>query len=141
MNQAPQADARIAIPTIPGPQDAKTCAWCGGERKGRRKRFCADECSKAWWESEHPRINRSEHGPRQGTLKALILGYLSDGLWHTEQQIADGIHAFAHSVGARLSELRRAGQPIEVDPRRIRRYRLALPQVTATEASFNLEGE
>lgn len=93
---------------------------------GRQKRFASRICCSRWWDQRHPRINLGPVGPRQGTIKALILGYLADGAWRTEQQIADAIHAFAHSVGARLSELRRAGQPIEVQRGggNVKRYRL-----------------
>lgn len=104
------------------------CRECKGPLSGKQTDFCSKLCNGRWWNAQFPRINRSERGPRQGTLKALILGYLADGQWRTEQQIADEIHGFAHSVGARLSELRRAGHPIEVDPPhrggRVHRYRL-----------------
>lgn len=104
---------------------AEACDYCHKVLVGRQKRFCSRLCCSRWWDQEHPRINRQE-GPRQGTLKAGILTFLAENPgWHTEQQIADAIHAFAHSVGARLSELRRAGHPIETERLgRLKRYRL-----------------
>lgn len=100
---------------------------CGQALKRKQKRWASGACSARWWNAQFPRINRDEAGPRQGTLKSLILGFLAfhDGQWHTEQQIADAIHGFAHSVGARLSEIRRAGHPIEVRRQgRLKAYRL-----------------
>lgn len=103
----------LAVPTRPEAQDERSCGFCAGRLRRRDRRFCGDPCRKASWDAKHPRINRSEAGPRQGTLKAAILAFLRDNPGeHTEQQIADAIHAFSHSVGARLSELRRAGEPI-----------------------------
>ena len=88
---------------------------CGAMLAPRQERFCGDRCRKGWWNAAHPMINRGPEGPREGTLKAAIVSFLRDnpGEW-TKRQIADAIHAFEHSVGTRLSELRRANEPIEV---------------------------
>lgn len=67
--------------------------------------------------------------PREGTILALILGLLQDGEWRTQHQIAEAVRAFPHSVGARLSELRKRNHRIECDAkngnsRRAHRFRL-----------------
>lgn len=101
-------DATSAVATA-------SCEVCGGPLGKRQRRFCCEQHRFAAWDASHPRINRSAAGPREGTLKAAILQFLRDNPGeHTEQQIADAIHGFSHSVGARLSELRRANEPIEV---------------------------
>lgn len=118
--------AKESVAALPG---ARTCrCGCGGVLTGRQRAFASGACRARWFDLAHPRINRSEAGPRRGTLKAAILTYLRENPGeHTEQQIADAIHAFAHSVGARLSELYRAGEPIEKrrGPGNVRLYRWA----------------
>lgn len=114
---SPEATSDVATPR---------CVICLWPLLGRKKRFCSPEHRFEWWNRMHPRINRSAAGPREGTLKAAILQFLRDNPGeHTEQQIADAIHGFSHSVGARISELRRANEPIEVrrGPQSIRLYR------------------
>ena len=116
----------IAVPTRHEAQDERTCRACGHSLRPRHRSFCSDPCRKAWWEAEHPRINRGPEGRRPGRLKDQILAFLREHPGeHTEQQIADAIHGFSHSVGARLSELRRANEPIEVrrGPGQIRLYK------------------
>ena len=116
-------DTLATAPFAPG----RPCDQCGGFLSGKQERFCSRACSSSWWDAQHPRINRGPAGPREGTIKALILGLMADGQWRTEQEIADAIHAFAHTVGARLSELRKR-HPIERDPPHrgggVHRYRL-----------------
>src|SRR5688572_3498365 len=85
---SPGATASVLTP-IP----LRLCACgCGGILAGRKKRFASRLCNSRFYDREHPRINRGPRGPREGTLKALILAYLADGAWRTEQQIADSIH-------------------------------------------------
>ena len=108
------------------PQEARTCEWCAWILRPRQRRFCSESHRKAWWEANHPRIG--DRGRREvGTLKRQIKDLMADGEWRTEQQITDSIHGFAHSVGARLSELRRANEPIEVrrGPGNVKLYRWA----------------
>jgi hypothetical protein len=151
MNDAATPDYATVGPLEPAGADScrsngksrGPCGYCGGPLSGRQKAFCSDPHRMAFYDQQHPRINRGPRGPREGTLKALILAYLADGQWRTEQQIADEIHGFAHSVGARLSELRRAGQPIEVDPPHrgggVHRYRLLPTDVSVAPDSIPQE--
>lgn len=107
------------------------CDQCGALLYGRQKRFCSRHCCSAWWDDKHPRINRGPEGPREGSIQAAILGILHDGDWHTKADLAFRARAHEHSVGTRLSELRRKGFRIESDgtlgdTTRAHRFRLVL---------------
>ena len=110
-------------------ENATLCACgCGKALSGKQTKFATRPCAARLYDQIHPRINRGPDGRRPGRLKDQILAFLREHPGeHTEQQIADAIHGFSHSVGARLSELRRANEPIEVrrGPQNIRLYRLA----------------
>jgi hypothetical protein len=119
------------VATLGGANLERLCAHCGGPLQGRQKRFCSAAHRMERWDLEHPRINRGPEGPREGTLRQAIIGFLDShpGEWFTVHQIAEAVRAFPHSVSARLSELRRRGQPIESDARngdsrRAHRFRL-----------------
>jgi hypothetical protein len=112
---------------------ARLCeCGCGVPLSGRQKRFASRLCSSRWWDQQHPRVNVvPPEGRREGTLRQAILGFLAAhaGQWFTVHEIAEAVRAFPHSVSARLSELRRRGQPIESDARngnsrRAHRFRL-----------------
>ena len=116
---------------------AKACDWsdCGKaiERPRPNQRFCSEACRNAWHDLHRPRIASAAVGhPRAGTIKALVLGILQSdggGKWFSAHQLAQMCYAGEHSVKARLSELRRAGHPIEEDlpngsSRRPHRYRM-----------------
>jgi hypothetical protein len=113
----------------------KPCDHCGRPLTGKQERFCSRLCSSRWYDQQFPRINRGPDGPREGTLHHAILGFLvaNPGQWFTVHEIAEAVRAFPHSVSARLSELRRRGQPIESDARngnsrRAHRFRLAIKE-------------
>lgn len=107
------------------------CEWCNAPLKGKQERFCSSRCNTAWYDAAFPRMNRGPEGPREGTIRDAILGYLADGEWRTKAEIAFHVRAHEHSVGSRLSELRRKGFRIESDApngcsRRSHRFRLVL---------------
>lgn len=111
--------------------ESASCAQCGGALSGRQTKFCSDACNTRWWDAQHARINRGPAGPREGTIRDAILGYLADGEWRTKAEIAFAVRAHEHSVGSRLSELRRKGLRIESDAKngnatRAHRFRLVL---------------
>lgn len=149
MSTDPQEISREGVSNAPAGAEsrsngtvARVCGYCGFPLTGsKKKRFCSDLHRMAYWDQAHPRVNRGAAGPRQGTVKALILGLLADGQWRTDQQIADAIHAFAHTVSARISELIRAGHPIESErlERNLRRRRLASPQQGLPDAPLTIE--
>ena len=111
--------------------EAPVCRRCRGPLEGRQTAFCSKACNAAWWDAQHPRVNWTDQGAREGKLIDSILGFLlaHPGEWFTAHQIAEAVRGFPHSVSARLSELRRRGHAIETDARngnskRAHRYRL-----------------
>lgn len=125
MDQSPQADATMGLEAA-AVVASEGCRWCKGPLSGRQTAFCSKACNGRWQDAEHPRINRGEAGPREGTLPQAIIAFLkaNPGEW-TKRQIADAIHGFEHSVGTRLAALIRAGQPIGVrrGPGNVKLYR------------------
>lgn len=126
-NEGESAPGPTAV--VPG-ANGGSCRRCEGPLTGKQTDFCSKACNGAWYGAAHPRINVRPDGKRAGTLKAAILTYLRENPGeHTKRQIGDAIHAFEHSVGTRLSELRRQGEPISVrvGPGRVRLYMWARP--------------
>ncbi len=139
------SDASPAVARIVAGNPGEPCG-CGCGRKlcewdacthltGRQGRFASDACKNGWYETNRPRIASAAAGaPRQGSIKAAVLGILHDREWHSAHDLAAKVKADKHSVVTRLSELRRAGFPIECDPpcgnaRRPHRFRLAVGHV------------
>lgn len=110
------------------------CENCRTKRlTGRQARFCSQKCGSEWWDLFHPRMNTEppDGRPRKVPIRDQILGILHDREWHTKQELAATLRAREHSVGSRLSELRRKGFRIESDAengnsRRAHRFRLVL---------------
>ena len=119
--EAPQALASVSAAIL--------CACgCGLPLTGHQKRFASRVCSSRYWDAQHPRVNVLPDG-REGTIRDAILAVMADGVWRSAHQIAEAVHAFPHSVSARLSELRRKGFNVETDARngnsrRAHRFRL-----------------
>lgn len=130
MNETPVATAAEGLP---GPFQ-KRCDWqdCGRTFLPSRpnQRFCGLECKNAWHDLHRPRIAAAAVGhPREGTIKAAVLGVLHDREWHTAHDLAAKVKADKHSVVTRISELRAQGFAIEADlpvgnARRPHRFRL-----------------
>lgn len=102
---------------------------CGRPLTGKQREFCSRACNSRWWDLQHPRVAVVPGGKREASLKLLILGALQDGQWHSKAELALLLHAREHSVGSRISELKRDGHPIETDApngcsTRAHRYRL-----------------
>lgn len=103
---------------------------CGKALSGRQKAFASKTCATRFYDTVRPRIlNASVGAPREGSIKAAVLGLLHDGDWHSAHDIAAETRSDKHSVMARLSELRRQGFQIESDlpcgsSRRPHRFRL-----------------
>jgi biotin operon repressor len=112
---------------------ARTCPWngCGAPLAGRQKRFCSDEHRNAWYELYRPRIaSAAVDAPREGSIKAIILGLLHDGAWHSLSALAAAARCSDASASARVRELRAQGFRVESDLElgnvtRQHRYRLA----------------
>ncbi len=126
------SDQPRSVATAPGLIVERCCEWDGcAPLTGRQKRFASEACKNAWHDLHRPRIASAVAGhPRQGTIKAAVLGILHDREWHSAHDLAAKVKADKHSVITRISELRRAGFPIECDlpcgnARRPHRFRLA----------------
>ena len=111
-------DATPDAPTaLASASAAILCACgCGLPLSGQQKRFASRPCSSRYWDAQHPRVNVLPDG-REGTIRDAILAVMADGEWRSAHQIAEAVHAFPHSVSARLSELRRKGFNVETDAR------------------------
>jgi hypothetical protein len=109
----------------------RRCEWdqCATLRP-TQKRFASDRCRAAWHDLHRPRIASPAVGhPREGTIKAAVLGILHDREWHSAHDLALKVRADKHSVITRISELRAQGFCIETDlpvgnARRPHRFRL-----------------
>jgi hypothetical protein len=124
--------------------EQRVCARCGKPRPPRATRFCSQACNTAAWDEKHPRVGRGPQGPRQGSIRAALLAIMADGEWYTKAQLAELARAFEHSVGTRLSELRRQGFRVESDgvvgdTTRPHRFRLVLaPLFLACVCNFHI---
>ncbi len=98
----------------------RRCDWsdCGRTFAPSRpnQRFCGLDCKNAFHDLHRPRIASAVVGhPREGTIKAALLGVLHDREWHTAHDLAAKVKADKHSIISRISELRAAGFKIETD--------------------------
>jgi hypothetical protein len=124
-SDAPRTSAAIVAPILP-------CACgCGRALSGRQKRFASKDCANKLYETARPRIlNASAGAPREGSIKAAVLGVLFDREWHSAHELAAAVKADKHSVVTRISELRKHFDIEEDLPvgnsRRSHRYRLAI---------------
>jgi biotin operon repressor len=124
-SDAPGAVARLSTAIL-------ACEWDGCARplSGRQKRFCSDEHRNAWYETHRPRLANAAAGhPRQHSIKATVLGILSDLEWHPGAELAAAAKASESSTSARIRELRSQGFNILADlplgnATRPHRYRL-----------------
>jgi hypothetical protein len=102
---------------------------CGSALSGRQTKFASKDCANKLYETARPRIlNASAGAPREGTIKAAVLGVLFDREWHSAHELAAAVKADKHSVVTRISELRKHFDIEEDLPvgnsRRSHRYRL-----------------
>jgi hypothetical protein len=103
---------------------------CGRLLSGRQTKYASKDCANKLYEVARPRIlNASAGAPREGTIKAAVLGVLHDRQWHSAHELAAAVKADKHSVVTRISELRKHFDIEEDLPvgnsRRSHRYRLA----------------
>jgi hypothetical protein len=121
---APRTSAAIEVGIL------NFCACgCGSALSGRQTKFASKDCANKLYETARPRIlNASAGAPREGTIKAAVLGVLFDREWHSAHELAAAVKADKHSVVTRISELRKHFDIEEDLPvgnsRRSHRYRL-----------------
>ncbi len=116
-----------AVALLPGLCEYDACEPLAG----RQKRFASKRCAQAWYDLHRPRILSPAAGaPREGSIKAAVLGVLFDREWHSAHDLAAAVKADKHSVVTRISELRKHFDIEEDLPvgnsRRSHRYRLVL---------------
>lgn len=115
----------LPVPSSPAPTVSDTgtatlrepCACgCGTRLRGRQEKFASKRCADAFYDLCRPRIASALVGaPREGSIKAIILGILHDGEWHAVAELAVAAKASESSASARVRELRGQGFRIESD--------------------------
>jgi hypothetical protein len=139
---AEHADAAGASAALsPGIVDKLCVCGCGRPLSGRQTKYASKDCANRIYETARPRIlNASAGAPREGTIKAAVLGVLFDREWHSAHELAAAVKADKHSVVTRISELRKHFAIEEDLPvgnsRRSHRYRLAGRALDESERAF-----
>jgi biotin operon repressor len=138
MSTEPSALPSESAQPLPGSEAAivrPPCEWCGEPLTSRQqKRFHGKRCSNPWYELHRPRQASAVVGaPREGSIKAIILGLLHDGAWHSLSALAAAAKCSDASASARVRELRAQGFRAESDLElgnvtRQHRYRLVRPE-------------
>jgi hypothetical protein len=127
---APATSASIAVGILASAMPACECG-CGRLLSGRQTKYASKDCANLIYEASRPRVLCAAAGaPREGTIKAAVLGVLFDREWHSAHELAAAVKADKHSVVTRISELRKHFAIEEDLPvgnsRRSHRYRLAV---------------
>lgn len=64
---------RCKLAAGPFKPEQKRCDWCGKALRGRRRRWCSDPCSRAWW-NNHVYRSARKCAKRRDHYKCVLCG-------------------------------------------------------------------